>query len=91
MAWARGLVPSLGGLRELKAWLERSLSELEAELLRTNNVNIEGDVVIVTCTGTPEGAITAPVGSLALRSDGGAGTTLYVKESGTGNTGWIAK
>lgn len=23
--------------------------------------------------------------------DGGANTTLYVKESGTGNTGWIAK
>ena len=24
-------------------------------------------------------------------TDGGAGTTLYVKESGTGNTGWTAK
>jgi hypothetical protein len=41
--------------------------------------------------GTPEGAVTARVGSLYLRSDGGAGTTLYVKESGTGNTGWAAK
>lgn len=43
------------------------------------------------CTGTPEGQVTAPVGSTALRSDGGAGTTFYVKESGTGNTGWVAK
>lgn len=42
-------------------------------------------------TGTPEGAVTAPVGSLYSRTDGGAGTTLYVKESGTGNTGWAAK
>jgi hypothetical protein len=42
-------------------------------------------------TGTPEGAVTAPVGSLYLRKDGGAGSTLYVKESGTGNTGWVAK
>jgi len=25
------------------------------------------------------------------RTDGGAGTTLYVKESGTANTGWVAK
>jgi hypothetical protein len=44
-----------------------------------------------TGTGTPEGAVTAPVGSMFTRSDGGAGTTLYVKESGAGNTGWVAK
>lgn len=42
-------------------------------------------------TGSPEGVVTAPVGSLYTRTDGGAGTTLYVKESGTGNTGWVAK
>lgn len=39
----------------------------------------------------PEGAVAAPVGSLWLRTDGGAGTTLYVKESGSGTTGWDAK
>lgn len=42
-------------------------------------------------TGTPEGNVAAPVGSLFRRTDGGAGTTLYVKESGTGNTGWVGK
>ena len=42
-------------------------------------------------SGTPEGSVTAPVGSLYLRTDGGTSTTLYVKESGSGNTGWIAK
>jgi len=42
-------------------------------------------------SGSPEGAITAPVGSMWTRTNGGAGTTLYVKESGTGNTGWAAK
>jgi hypothetical protein len=42
-------------------------------------------------TGTPEGVVTAPVGSQWLRSDGGAVTTLYIKESGVGNTGWVAK
>jgi lysophospholipase L1-like esterase len=41
--------------------------------------------------GTPEGVITAPVGSIFLRTNGGAATTLYVKESGAGNTGWVAK
>lgn len=46
---------------------------------------------VASGTGSPEGAVTAVVGSLFLRSDGGAGTTLYVKQSGTGNTGWAAK
>lgn len=41
--------------------------------------------------GSPNNNITAPIGSLYLRSDGGAGTTLYVKESGSGNTGWVGK
>lgn len=41
--------------------------------------------------GSPESAVTAPVGSIYLRTDGGASTTLYVKTSGTGNTGWTAK
>lgn len=40
--------------------------------------------------GSPEGAKTAAIGSIYSRSDGGAATTLYVKESGTGNTGWVA-
>jgi hypothetical protein len=39
--------------------------------------------------GTPEGVITAPIGSTYRRNDGGTSTTFYVKESGTGNTGWV--
>lgn len=50
-----------------------------------------GAVIWTSGTGTPEGAVTAPVGSLFTRTDGGAATTLYVKESGSGNTGWAAK
>ena len=42
-------------------------------------------------TGSPEGVVTAPVGSIYSRTDGGAGTSLYVKESGAGNTGWVGK
>jgi hypothetical protein len=41
--------------------------------------------------GSPEGAVTGPVGSLYLNLSGGVTTTLYVKTSGTGNTGWTAK
>lgn len=42
-------------------------------------------------TGTPEGVVAAGVGSIFHRTDGGAGTALYVKESGTANTGWVGK
>ncbi len=50
-----------------------------------------GGVLWIAGTGSPEGAVTAPVGSLYSRTNGGASTSLYVKESGTGNTGWVAK
>jgi hypothetical protein len=44
-----------------------------------------------TGAGSPEGVVTAVPGSLYTNNVGGAGTTLYVKETGTGNTGWVAK
>lgn len=40
-------------------------------------------------TGSPEGVITQRIGSLYLRTDGGQATSVYYKESGTGNTGWL--
>jgi len=40
-------------------------------------------------TGSPEGVVTADVGSLYSRTDGAP--SLYVKETGTGNTGWTPK
>lgn len=41
-------------------------------------------------SGSPEGAVTAPVCSSYWRRDGGAFTALYLKQSGSGNTGWVA-
>jgi hypothetical protein len=41
--------------------------------------------------GTPEGAVIAPITHIYFRLDGGASTILYVKETGTGDTGWVAK
>lgn len=46
---------------------------------------------IISGSGSPEGVQSAVVGSLYLRTNGGATSTLYVKESGSGNTGWVAK
>lgn len=45
---------------------------------------------VVRGAGSPEGAVAADVGVLYERSDGGAGTSLYVKQSGSGDTGWTA-
>jgi hypothetical protein len=49
-----------------------------------------GTVDIRSGTGTPEGVVVGTVGDIFLRTNGGAATTMYVKESGSGNTGWSA-
>jgi hypothetical protein len=50
-----------------------------------------GHAQILQGSGSPEGVVTARIGSLYLNTAGGTSTTLYVKTSGTGNTGWTAK
>lgn len=49
-----------------------------------------GAAIWTSGAGTPEGTVTAVIGSLYTRTDGGPGTSTYVKEFGTGNTGWRA-
>lgn len=46
---------------------------------------------LIVGTGPPQGRVTANHPALYLRTDGGASSTLYVKESGAGNTGWVPK
>jgi hypothetical protein len=45
---------------------------------------------IKRANGTPEGVVTGVVGDIFQRTDGAGGTSLYIKESGAGNTGWTA-
>jgi hypothetical protein len=49
-----------------------------------------GTARIYTGTGDPENNVTATVGSLFSRTDGGSSTTLYIKETGSTATGWRA-
>lgn len=42
-------------------------------------------------SGVPGGSVTAGPGSTYRNQSGGAGTTFYVKESGTDTSGWVAK
>ena len=57
----------------------------------TNNL-YPSNPFITWGSASPESAVTAPVGSIYLRTTlVGADTTMYYKESGTGNTGWVAR
>lgn len=49
-----------------------------------------GYAAVLIGTGTPEGQVTAPMGTLYVNRTGAAGTMLYAKVTGTGNTGWLA-
>jgi hypothetical protein len=63
----------------------------------TSNADNQAEVVLgggrlLRGTGAPAGAVLGSIGDLYVRTDGGANTTLYVKESGNGTTaGWVAK
>ncbi len=60
-------------------------------LFASNGLNLAG-TLITQGTGSPNGAVTGNPGDLYLNKSGGAGTTLYVKESGSAtNTGWVGK
>ena len=60
-------------------------------VLNAMGIEFSGGVRSIGGAGSPEGNVVAPVGSRYYRTDGGAGSSFYVKESGTGNTGWVAK
>ena len=72
------------------AW-KRVLATFQARLADDSAFAGVQSLYIRFGSGSPEGAVTAPVGAIYSRTDGGAGTSFYVKESGTGNTGWVAK
>lgn len=65
------------------------LNELLRQLIVSSPSDFE-NVRIFKGYGSPESVVTAGVSSLYMRLDGAAGTTTYQKQSGTGNTGWVA-
>jgi nitrous oxidase accessory protein NosD len=55
---------------------------------QVNDINLETGVIEAWGSGSPEGAVTAAVGSLYHDTAGSNGKTTHEKTSGTGNTGW---
>lgn len=81
--------PTTTLVNDIGSWSKR-IRRLSVGEIDLGTDTIEGSKIL-TGTGNPNGLVAGKVGSLYLRVDGGAGTTLYVKESGSGNTGWVSK
>lgn len=93
------VIPTIKNLQSLRL----QLNKVFAGLLGTTNVFTAaqafpaagitvGGLKVLAGSGSPAGAVAAPVGSLYLRMDGGTNTSLYVKEAGAATSaGWAAK
>lgn len=62
---------------------------IASDLELAQDLTFIGGGGLLTGTGSPEGAVTATVGTLYERTDGSFGNTHYAKQSGAGNTGWV--
>jgi len=74
-------------------WAGRSYITSPANAqIQFNNTAGTSSCKVIWGDGTPESAVVGNVCDFYLRTDGGAGSTFYVKESGAAtNTGWVAK
>lgn len=80
--------------------LRRSLMARKEGVIINGNLvfqNVFGEassprILVATASNvTPEGVVTAPPATLYLFFNGTATGKLYIKETGTGNTGWVLK
>ena len=47
------------------------------------------ELQVLTGTGSPEGVVTANPTRLYMDNNGTAGVIVYIKQTGSGNTGWV--
>jgi hypothetical protein len=87
----RGYVEATTGSQNQFLMNNFAVDTTKATALLFNVLTTSGVRVEHAGENTPEGAVISGVGGLWRRTNGGAGTTLYVKESGTSNTGWVGK
>lgn len=71
-------------------WVDTSQNfQLYLYLLSVMNTLRTKDEAIIFINGNPNGVVAAKPGTIALNKGGGAGNTLWTKETGLGNTGWV--
>jgi len=83
-------LPMADGLPVVVAKLQRATPSGAFTVPVALQVSGSSGATISSGSGSPEGVVTASVGSLYLRTNGSAGTIIYEKASGSGNTGWQA-
>jgi hypothetical protein len=83
-----GFIPLGVGDLDTPAGIGRLNTMLQALFL--NGVGDGVAIADFSGYGSPESVVTASVGSTYRRIDGSTGTTFYIKQTGTGNTGWVA-
>ena len=77
-----------GGTSSSYPAIKRSGTKIQIRLADDSNFGTVEASNIRSGTGSPESAITAPVGTIYARTDGDTTDAAYLKTSGTGNTGW---
>ena len=91
----------LGGTTSAFPAIKRVGTELQVVIASTtaaiNVAAVDADLTFIEDrfrrkgADTPEGIVTAPIGAVYHRTDSGAHSKFYVKESGSGANGWVAK
>ena len=85
------LIPAINGSGMLRSPSgDLTLRPAAAGVVRIASDTETGGFASCLGRGAPEGVVTAPPGSDYRNLDGGAGQTLWLKRTGTGNTGWFA-
>jgi hypothetical protein len=83
---------SSGGLNLLQGYSNAINGTSGVAAPNVNQVTFGTGTKISSGAGSPEGVVAGSPGDFYTNTTGGAGTTLYVKETGAGtNTGWQAK
>jgi hypothetical protein len=81
--------PSLGLAVGGNRYFQITAGDVAVQFGATFTIN---GAVVRASTGSPNGVVTGSPGDMYLNKNGGAGTTLYIKESGVAtNTGWVGK
>lgn len=86
------ILPSMSNCRIYSASFSTRLPDIcMTDSLQFIGIDPTKILGVFTGLNSPEGSIIADIGSIYLRQNGGTNTTLYVKESGSSNTGWVGK
>ena len=79
---------SLSAAERAEFAAEETIQQVEGDFATRNYVDQRAPLLSFADTGSPEGKVTAPVGSVYTDSAATNGAIRWIKTSGTGNTGW---